>query len=422
MERSLRIMEIKYAAKTAKDAGSIVLSLLIFMFFSFLTAYGQQEEINYDESKVPEYTLPTLFGTESGEPVKTVKSWERHKRREIIPLFEKNMYGAVPDHFDGIRFEVLNENPEAMDGTARLKEVDIVVTRQNKSVTIRLNLFVPTGIPKPAPVFLLINHRGPENMDPTRKIKKEFWPAEKIIERGYAAAVFDVEDVADDNPETFMEDLLKKFYPGQLDKPDGMRALSAWAWGAMRVMDYFIRDSDIDQQRAVIVGHSRGGKAALWTGAQDRRWAITVSNESGAGGAALSRRRFGETVRAINSSFPHWFTPNFSRFNDKESELPVDQHMLIACMAPRPVYVASAEEDRWADPKGEYLSLKKGAEIYQKIYRLPVDLIQNVPEIEDPITESYAGYHIRNGEHDLTLYDWNRFMDFADYHFEIGGR
>lgn len=393
-------------------------SFLVILVVSCQIAYGQ-ENTNYDESEVPDFALPALFETADGEPVESVNSWEEIRRPEIIQLFEEHVYGEMPDQFDTIRFKTARENPEMMDGTAHLKEVDIEITRNGKSLTIRLNLFIPAAAEKPAPIFLLINHRGPENMDPTRQTKKDFWPAEKMVERGYAAAVFDVEDVADDNSETFGADLLEKLYPEQLNNRAGMRALSAWAWGAMRVMDYLVRDPDVDQQRSVVVGHSRGGKAALWTGAQDQRWGITISNESGAGGAALSRRRFGETVKQINNAFPYWFTPNFNKFNDNESALPVDQHMLIACMAPRPVYVASAEEDAWADPRGEYLSLKHGAEVYTEIYGLPVDLSEEMPPVNSPVTESHAGYHIRDGEHDLTLYDWNRFMDFADYHFRL---
>lgn len=396
----------------------LISSFLVILVVSCQIVYGQ-ESTNYDEAEVPNYALPALFETADGEPVESVNSWEEIRRPEIIQLFEEYVYGEMPDQFDTIQFKTARENPGMMDSEAHLKEVDIEITRNGKSLRIRLNLFIPAEAEKPVPVFLLINHRGAENMDPTRQVKKDFWPAEKIIERGYAAAVFDVEDVADDNSKTYDTDLLEKLYPEQLDDPAGMRALSAWAWGAMRVMDYLVRDPDVDQQRSVVVGHSRGGKAALWTGAQDQRWGITISNESGAGGAALSRRRFGETVRQINNAFPYWFTPNFDKFNDNESALPLDQHMLIACMAPRPVYVASAEEDAWADPRGEYLSLKHGAEVYPEIYGLPVELPEEMPKVNSPITTSYAGYHIREGEHDLTLYDWSRFMDFADYHFRL---
>lgn len=398
------------------------LSIACVFFCVFTWQYAVGQQVNYEESRVPDYTLPGLYETSAGIQVETVKAWNFLRRPEIIHLFEKNVYGQVPAHFDAIEFDVINENQGAMNGAAHLKEVDITVTRYGKSVTIRLNLFLPKNISGPVPVFLLINHRGPENMDPTRTVKKDFWPAEKIISRGYAAGAYNVEDVADDDAKTFKKDAIGTLYPEQLQQTDGMQALSAWAWGAMRMMDYFVRDPDIDQNRAVIIGHSRGGKAALWTGAVDQRWSIVISNESGAGGAALSRRRFGETVQQINGSFPHWFAPNFERYNENESELPVDQHMLIASIAPRPVYVASAREDKWADPKGEYLSLYHGSEVYKKIFRLPVTLPEKMPEVNAPVIDSYAGYHVREGSHDLSLFDWEQFMNFADYHFQKQNR
>ncbi len=393
---------------------------LLILIFPFQMAIAQQDEFNYDESKVPDYELPSLFETADGKKVETVSSWKYQRRPEIIQLFEDHVYGQVPDHYDSISYEVVNKNNKAINGTARLKEVDVTVNRNGQSVTIRLNLFVPNDVSKPAPVFLLINHRNPENIDPTREVKRDFWPVEEIIPRGYAVGAFQVDDVADDDADTYKDDILEKLYPDQIGRDNGMRALSAWAWGAMRIMDYFQQDPDIDHNRSAVVGHSRGGKASLWTGTQDQRFAITISNESGCGGAALSRRRFGETVQEINNSFPYWFTPNFEQYNENESDLPVDQHMLIALMAPRPIYVASAKEDEWADPKGEFLSLKHGSTVHEKLYQLPVNLPSEKPEVNEPTIQSYAGHHIRDGEHNLTIYDWQQFMDFADYHFKMG--
>ncbi|MDX1637988.1 MAG: hypothetical protein R3281_08470, partial [Balneolaceae bacterium] len=286
-------------------------------------------------------------------------------------------------------------------------------------LTLGLNMIIPNDVPAPVPVTLLINHRGPDNMDITRQVKKDFWPAELIVQRGYVAAVYNVEDLADDNNDTYTRDLLRTLYPEHLERTDGMRTISAWAWGAMRVMDYFVTDPLIDHDRSIVVGQSRGGKTALWTGARDTRWAITISNESGAVGAALSRRRFGETVKHINTQFPYWFTPNFDRYNDNEEALPVDQHMLVASMAPRAVYVASAEEDGWADPRGEYLSLYHGSEVYEDIYGIPLLLNHRMPEINKPVHQSHVGYHIRDGQHDLKIYDWNQFLDFADRYFGL---
>lgn len=396
-----------------------IISTCLFLFLiNISTGLAQTGQLNYDESKVPDYTLPSILETVDGNPVKTVRDWKNIRRPEIISLYQELVYGQIPSHFDAIRFQVVNEDQKAINGTAALKEVDITVERNQNSVTIRLNLFIPNKVTEPAAAFLLINHRPPENIGPTRQVQRDFWPVEMVIPEGYAMASFHVGDVADDDKETWTEDILKKLYPEQLDQPDGMKALGAWGWGAMRIMDYFERDVDINEDQVVLLGHSRGGKSALWTAAVDERFAIVVSNESGCGGAALYKREFSETIKLLNDVRPHWFCDNLEQYNNREADLPVDQHMLIAAMAPRPVYVGSAEEDLGADPKGEFLALKHGSEVYEKIYHLPVNVPDEMPPVNEPIIESYTGYHIRSGEHDLDIYDWQQYIKFADYHFQ----
>lgn len=391
---------------------------LIIAFILTIVMVNVQAQ-NYDESKVPEYTLPDVLKTTTNIEVSRKMTWKKARRPEILKLFEDNIYGQMPKSYNNIKYSVINENATAMNGKARLKEILIEVFNNNKSVKINLVLFVPNNARKPAPAFLLINigsSRGLESMDPTRVTKNDFWPAEMLIDSGYAVAAFDGNDLAPDNKTTFANGALQ-LYPEQITADNGMRAVGAWGWGASRVMDYFEKDVDIDAKKVALVGHSRGGKASLWAAAQDQRFALCISNCSGNSGAALARRQFGERIRIINTFFPHWFTTNYKKYNDHEDLLPVDQHMLIALIAPRPVYVTNASKDLWADPKGTFLSLKNAERVFA-LYGIRSNLPANPPGINESIIQSPLAYHNREGEHDLTVYDWNNFIKFANYHYK----
>lgn len=388
---------------------------LIFASLLLLLTFVNATAQNYDEAKVPAYTLPEMLKTNDGRVVKDKKMWEETRRPEILKLFTDNIYGQMPQDYDSIRYAITNEDKAAMNGRAHMQEVAIQVFRVKKSVKIHLILFVPNNIQKPVPVFVLINNRGTDNTDITRKIKSEFWPAEMVIDSGFAIAAFHVSELAPDQNETFMNGMLQ-LYPDQLTADNGMRAIGAWAWGASRVMDYFETNKDIDAKKVVIVGHSRGGKASLWAAANDQRFAICVTNCSGNTGAALSRRQFGERISTINKTFPHWFTNNYKKYNDQENELPVDQHMLIGLVAPRPLYATNASKDPWADPTGTFLALK-AAEPAFNLYSIKSNLPSKPPGINQPIFKSQLAYHNREGEHNLTAYDWENFVRFAKYHF-----
>jgi hypothetical protein len=369
-------------------------------------------ELNFREEKVPEYTLPDLLTTVDGEKVKNAKSWYRERRPEILELFRENVFGRVPEISYEHSFKVVNVDKNAINGAATLKEVDVTISRANKSVVIHLKLFTPNDAKKPAPTFLLINNRGIENIDPTRVNKSQFWPVEEVIARGYGIAAFYNADVDEDKFDEFqggIHELLDK-------KPrpdDAWGTIAAWAWGASRCMDYVVTDRDVDADKVAVLGHSRGGKTALWAGAQDTRFGMTISNESGCTGAALARRRYGETVARINKSFPHWFCTNYKKYNDREDHLPVDSHMLMALTAPRPLYVASASEDIWADPRGSYLALHHAGEVY-KLLKEPSDIPEAMPPLNKQVISGNVGYHIREGGHNMLLEDWERFMNFAD--------
>lgn len=384
--------------------------LALGILISFSTTMAQTQ-INYDESKVPPLHLPSLFISEKGEIITSKENWENIRKPEIFRLFQREVYGQIPKDLDEISFEVSKIPNHQFDSIAYLEEVDIKTMRGEKSHTMKLHVFLPKNLIGPFPIILLINHR--QKSEDGSLAEEGYWPVAELIQRGFATASFHAETVAPDDKIRFTEGVLTNLYPEQLDQKDGLKALGAWGWGAMRAMDYFEQHNAINAEKSVLVGHSRSGKSALWTSANDPRWAITYANESGCGGAALSKRKFGETVEAINKNFPHWFAENFKKYNGSEDSLPLDQHMLPALIAPRAVYFASAKDDQWADPKGEYLSLQIGSQVFSRIYDQESPFKPSFDELIGPVHSKTLGYHIREGEHGLTSEDWSIFLEFV---------
>jgi len=378
----------------------------------------RSQQFNYREENVPDFMLPNPLVCADGSKVHSKSDWLQKRRPEILELFRKHVYGRAPlEAPPGQSFHLKREDKKALNGAATLKIIQIKLANDPKAPSIKLILFVPNKTQKPAPAFLLMSHRDASNLDPDRNIKKDFWPVEQIIKRGYAAAAFAGADVDPDNHDEFKNGVHGYFDARSGRTPDAWGTLCAWAWGASRCMDYLVTDDDIAAKKVAVIGHSRGGKTALWAGARDPRFQLVVSNDSGCGGAALSRRRYGETVARINKVFPHWFCDNFNHFNDREDELPVDQHMLVALIAPRLVSIASANEDLWADPHGEFLSAKAASPVYRLlgVKGLEADAM---PPVDQPRQNGRIGYYIRSGKHNLNLIDWNHHMDFADKHWK----
>ena len=393
------------------------------------------------ESDVPAYSLPAPLRMQNGQPLATPTDWTERRRPELLALFEEHVYGRTPTAEVQVRFDVRSVEPRALDGTATRKEIVIRMSGNGRELAADLLLYLPNGSPGPRPAFLGLNFAGNHTIhaDPgitlssawfpewpgivdhratesTRGTGTSRWPVERILSRGYALATACYHDFDPDIDDGFRNGLHPLFYrPGQeRPEPGEWGSIGAWAWGLSRALDYLHSDSAIDPQRVAVIGHSRLGKTALWAGVQDPRFALVISNNSGSGGAALSRRCFGETVEAINVRFPHWFCANFHQYNGREDALPVDQHELLALVAPRPLYVASAEEDLWSDPRGEFLSAL-GASVVYRMLGAEGLATGKMPAVEQPIY-SRIGYHLRSGKHDITAYDWDRYMDFADIH------
>ncbi|MCW2637690.1 MAG: acetyl xylan esterase [Blastococcus sp.] len=356
--------------------------------------------------------LPDALTMRSGAKVTTANEWPA-RRKELLELFRTHVYGRAPiGRPDTLRFRLEKTDPQAMGGIATLKQIAIEYHSERGKGRINLVLFVPNRRTTPAPAFMLICNRPASNIDPTRQTKSEFWPAEQIVARGYAAAAFQVDDVAPDTKDAWQHGAHHLFDPPQR-AADAWGTIAAWAWGASRAMDYLVTDKDIDALRVAVVGHSRGGKTALWAGAQDTRFALVISNDSGSTGAALARGKSGETIADINKNFPHWFAQNYKSYNSREDALPVDQHQLIALIAPRPAYIASATQDTWADPASEFLAGVAASPVYKLWNRegLPASTL---PKPGMSIHNGFIGYHLREGGHNLTLFDWQNFMTFAD--------
>jgi hypothetical protein len=423
------------------------LALAILVLPALCFGGGQQPvkfQANYDEAKVPRYTLPDPLVCADGTRVSDAKTWESKRRPEIVKLYETHVYGKAPGKPKDMTFEVRSVDKNALGGKAIRKEVVVWFTADKKGPKMEILIYLPANAKGKVPVFVGLNFGGNQAIsndpaitltsswvannpklgitdhkanDQLRGVEASRWSIEEILAKGYGVATIYCGDIEPDHADAFQNGVRALFAkPGQKPADDDWGTIAAWAWGLSRAMDYFETDPDIDATRVIVLGHSRLGKTALWAGATDRRFAIVISNDSGCGGASLFRRRFGERIVRINDSFPHWFCRNFHKYGEKENELPVDQHLLIALAAPRPVYVASAAEDLWADPRGEYLAAKNAGPVYALFGLQGLDG-DDPPAVNTPVMRT-VGYHVRAGKHDVTLYDWQRYVEFAEIHLK----
>ena len=397
---------------------------------------------NYDENKVPKFDLPASLTCINGTNITTPEQWINVRRPELLRLFSENIFGETPDSPNPLRAEIIEEGV-ALSKRALRRQIRLFFPERTDTTATHMDIlcYIPNEIEKPVPLFLGLNFAGNHTIQPdpsillnsswisekwegvvnnhatekSRGTQALRWDIDQIIDRGYGLATVYYGDIDPDFDDGYQNGIHPIFYGPNQKQPndDEWGSIGAWAWGLSRALDYFHADESIDNCRVAVFGHSRLGKSALWAGVCDERFALIISNESGCGGAALSRRCYGETIERINKSFPHWFCNNFRKFNNNEKNLPVDQHQLIALAAPRPIYIASAVNDRWADPKGEFLSALNANEVYRLFSHdgLPV---QKIPTLEQSVM-GRIGYHIRRGGHGVMPYDWNQFLDFSDF-------
>lgn len=421
-----------------------IAAALVMLAAAGVASHAADEVFNYDESKVRSFTLPDPLAGPDGVAATSPDAWRTRARPHQLGLVEANVYGRrLPE----VPVDVVGEVERADvvlagDVAATRIQARLRLGTAEHAPTTDVLLYVPRGA-RAAPCFLCLNFRGNQAQHPDPGIRlargwvandpkagindnratdasrgswNQEWPVETMLARGYCMATAYYGDTFPDRPDGRPESAvgaLGRPVAGQL-APDEPGAIATWAWHLSRILDWLVTLPEIDKAKVAVVGHSRLGKTALLAGALDERFAMVVSNESGCGGAALSRRNYGESVRRITGVFPHWFCPAFATFAGRETELPCDQHTLLALVAPRPLYVASAVDDRWADPRGEFLAAV-AAEPAWKLFGLRGLGTAEWPAADTPVGDT-IGYHVRSGRHELLAYDWERFADHADRH------
>jgi hypothetical protein len=421
-----------------KKPGIIAALLSVVFLNGGFKSMAQSHISNTDESKVPPYTLPDPLKMPDGKEVKTKEEWIKIQRPYIYRLYEENQFGRIPQNHPPLKYHVLETDAHALQGKATRRQVRIYLHPADTTIYLDLLMYLPNKIKKPVSVFVGYNFGGNQiiQSDPAILLTKNWvsssdqgavnhkttdasrgsstsqWQAEEIISRGYALATAYYGDIEPDHPEGWKTGIRTTLKDVLNIQPGEWSAIGAWAYGLSRIMDYLQQDHDINPAKVALMGHSRLGKTALWAGASDTRFALVISNESGEGGAALSKRWYGETVKLITDAFPHWFVAKYKTYGDSVESLPIDAHMLLSLIAPRPLYVASAEGDTWSDPKGEFLSAYEAGRVYALFRKHGIDN-DHIPPVNHPVGDDVR-YHIRDGIHNVTLYDWQQYLQFAD--------
>lgn len=397
-----------------------------------IESYGQSKP-NYDESKVGNYELTNPLFI-NGKTIKNCKEWEANKAF-WIEKFSDNVYGKTPIERPKIQSKVL-ESKLVFEGKATRERIEVSFPEYPSVQKIEILVYKPSKRLEKYNLVMGLNFRGNHSItdesdvpinqhwasngdfsqnhkfiEKGRGSEKHRWPIQLAIENDAILATAYYGDIEPDHPEGWKSGIRSVL--GDRNAKENWGAVGAWAWGMSQMLDVLIEKYEVNTKNIFLTGHSRIGKAALWAAVQDPRFTHINSNNSGEGGAALYSRNFGETINDLNRSFPHWFAKKFSDFNHQSEKLGLDSHVLISLLAPRPIYVASAAEDLWADPKGEFLGLKNAEPVY-KLYKVKSDLA--FPKVDSPI-HGVLSYHVRSGKHDINQYDWQQYFKFMNAYF-----
>ncbi len=375
--------------------------------------------VNYDEARVGSYTLPDPLVLLSGQPVGDRKTWFEKRRPEIVRLFEENQFGRGPGRPASMSFDVFDKGTPAFDGKAIRRQVTVYFSADKNGPKMDLLIYLPAGARKPVPLLLNLSFTANSNVVDDPGVKPgEIWNREKkrvpaaggrafgrlnlapFLEQGIGVASVYYGDIDPDfagGVPLGVRGLYLK--PGQTEPaPNEWGSIAAWAWGLSRAMDYLETDNGVDAGKVAILGVSRLGKTVLWAGANDPRFAMVIASCSGEGGAALSRRNYGETVKHLAVRYGYQFGGNYQNHGDHPEKMPVDAHMLLSLLAPRPVLLQTGDRDFWSDPKGELLAAQAAEPVYRLLGKEPI------------------AYHMHQGGHGTIPSDWDQFLKFMRTH------
>ena len=393
--------------------------------------------VNYTEALAGKYSLPDPLTLASGKPVKDAKTWTQKRRPEVVRLFEENQYGRAPGRPEALAFDVFDKGTPAFGGKAIRRQITISFTKDKSGPKLDLLLYLPASATKPAPVLLNFSFTANSLAVDDPGIKPgEIWNREKkrvpaasgrafgklnvpmFIDAGFGVATFYYGDIDPD----FLGGVplgVRSLYlkPGQTGPaPNEWGSIAAWAWGASRALDYLETDSAVDAKHVAITGVSRLGKTVMWAGAADQRFAMVIASCSGEGGAAISRRNYGETIAHLVAPgrYPYQFAANYAKWADRVNEFPVDANMLVALIAPRPLLLQTGNTDKWSDPRGEYEAARAAAPVY-RLFGKDTPPAADVPKAGEAVMTT-LGFIMHDGGHGTVPSDWPVYLEFMKKH------